>query len=58
MSYMDRDPRTKRHTGKWVAEVTLVRDAEVRFRRRCDTETEADGYEAYVRVTGQEPVTP
>lgn len=54
MAYADR--RDGRLTGRWIGEVELKHGAtEKRFRRRFETKGEAEGYEAYVRATGQEP---
>lgn len=54
MSYADR--RKGKLTGRWVGEVDVKQGGlELRFRRRFETKGEADGYEAYVKATGQEP---
>lgn len=52
MSYAER--RDGKLTGKWVGEVNSGRG---RWRRVFPTKSEADGYEAYVKATGQEPAT-
>jgi integrase len=48
--------RGKKLTGHWYGEVDLRHKAlGVRFRRRFETKREAEGYEAYIRATGEEP---
>lgn len=54
MSYAER--RKGKLTGRWIGEVdTKQGGLELRMRRRFETKKEADGYEAYVKATGQEP---
>jgi integrase len=55
MSYPQRvgNVRSGKLTGKFFGEVDYRGK---RFRRLCDTKPEADGYEAYVRATGSEPL--
>lgn len=54
MSYPER--RKQKLTGWWYGEVETKQGAtELRFRRRFQTKQEAEGYEAYVKATGQEP---
>jgi hypothetical protein len=50
MSYAER--RKGKLSGRWVGE-EVVRGH--RYRQAFDTKPEADGYEAYVKATGQEP---
>jgi hypothetical protein len=50
MSYAER--RKGKLTGRWIGE-EIVRGK--RFRRAHDTKSGADGYEAYVKATGEEP---
>jgi hypothetical protein len=49
------EKRDGRLTGYWYAEVRSKRANQPRFRRRFETRKEAEGYEAYVRATDQEP---
>lgn len=51
MAYAEK--RDGKLTGFWYGEV--LRKAGARFRRRFETKKEAEGYEAYVKATGQEP---
>jgi integrase len=55
MSYAER--RAGKLTGWWYAdaEFTQPNGAVLRLRKRFQRKGEADGYEAYVRATGQEP---
>jgi integrase len=54
MSYAER--RSGKLTGWWYGEAEVrTENTEHRFRRRFKTKGEADGYEAYVKATGQEP---
>lgn len=55
MAYAER--RGGKLTGRWYADVELKPKGKPpeRFRKAFDTKAEADGYEAYVRATGQEP---
>lgn len=50
MAYAER--RGNALTGYWYGE---TRHKKQRFRRRFETKKEAEGYEAYVNATGQEP---
>jgi integrase len=51
MSYAQRNSKGKL-TGKFFGE-TVYRGK--KFRRLCDSKSEADGYEGYVKATGEEP---
>lgn len=51
MSYAEK--RDSKLTGFWYGEVELK--GKQRFRRRFDTKKAAEGYEAYVKATGEEP---
>lgn len=54
MSYAER--RSGKLTGWWYGEVEVRKGAtEMRYRKRFQTKGEAEGYEAYVRATGNEP---
>jgi hypothetical protein len=54
MSYAER--RDQKLTGWWYGEQEVrTGSTEHRFRKRFKTKGEADGYEAYVKATGQEP---
>jgi integrase len=52
MSYAEK--RDKKLTGFFYGEVVIKKTGE-RFRRRFETKRAADGYEAYVKATGEEP---
>jgi hypothetical protein len=41
--------------GFWYGEVDLRHKGGERFRRRFETNAKAEGYEAYVKATGEEP---
>lgn len=50
------EKRGDKLTGFWYGEVDWRRKGGERFRRRFETKREAEGYEAYVRSAGTEPV--
>ena len=54
MAYAEK--RDHKLTGHWYGEVVLKVTGE-RFRRRFETKRGAEGYEAYVHATGEEPAT-
>jgi integrase len=54
MAYADRDQDGKLN-GWWWGEVDRRYKGGSRFRHRFETKAQADGYEAYIKATGEEP---
>jgi integrase len=55
MAYAEK--REGKLTGLWVGEINRLKTGGVRHKRAFPTKREADAYEAYVRMFGQEPPT-
>jgi integrase len=54
MAFAER--RNGKLTGRWVGEVRLTRNGtDVTYKRRFPIKKDAEGYEAYIRATGEEP---
>src|ERR1700693_515086 len=49
------EKRDGKLTGFWYGEVDRRHKGGERFRRRFETKAKAEGYEAYVKATGEEP---
>ena len=49
------EKRDGKLTGFWYGEVDRRHKGGERFRRRFETKGKAEGYEAYVKATGEEP---
>jgi integrase len=60
MAYAERNKRTKKLTGRWVADAQFRRPdgLTVRIHKAFDTKGQAEGAEAYFRATGELPGTP